>query len=145
MAKKTTPKRKAVAGKKAKAKATSARRAVNIKVNIASKNPKKRRPARTGKNVKTSVRRMLKTRARNTRARKGSAVAKLMRRNPAKMKFIIAANTENSRYYWVSGNKFTQSRAGAHRFDQFDDAAFQAQRQIRHATPQVQSIGVERA
>jgi len=182
MAKKTTKKRSRVrkrliaetkptlrrkllhTSKKAKGKPASARRAVNIKVNIASKNPMTRKAntpkkKRLWKKIeKAETKRIGKVRAiraanaaisrikKNPKRRKPhDPVRRLMRRNPAKMKFIIQANTQFQRYYWVKGNKFTQSRAGAHRFDRFDDAACQAQRQISRASPQVQSIGVERA
>jgi hypothetical protein len=131
-AKKPARKRKAPPNKKA-GKPSSARRAVNIKVNVVSKNPRKRKTVRPKK--------------KRARAR-SSPAAELMRRKRAKMKFIVCATTRKGKKYYFDGAAFKSGAAGlrgAQRFAKFDPATRKARSLLKRAAPAVASISVEKA
>jgi nitrogen fixation protein FixH len=119
-------KKSAAAGKGAKA--TSARRAVNIKVNVVSKNPKakKRKPAKR-RPVKRAAKRITSKRKAATR-------------------FVICARTRSGKsFYETKARKFIADRKQARLFPSQAAASKEAHRMLAKMPATVKTLAVERA
>ena len=112
-------------------KSKSARRAVNIKVNVLSKNPKKRKVTRVRKN-RTPV------------AKRRPIPRDGLKRKYSGRRFVICAHTRGGkRFYETADRKFTSDRKKARVFPTFVGASKEAHEILGRMPESVKSLNVE--
>jgi hypothetical protein len=122
-------KKRKAGDKKSGAKAISARRAVNIKVNVVSKNPKpkKRKAAKRPPAARRAAKRVTRKRA-------------------APARFVICARTRKGKsFYETKARKFIADRKQARLFPSQAAASKEAHRMLAKMPATVRALAVERA
>lgn len=122
-------------------KGKSARRAVNIKVNVVSKNPRRKKRQVT---KRAPVRRVAKRRA--TKRAPARRVAKRTTSKRKVSRFVICARTRGGKHFYeTAAGKFIADRKQARLFPSQTAASKEAHRMLSKMPATVKALSVERA